>query len=74
MRCDNEWILTGRGGRDAIARKLFESKRVGTVLHREIQVLIDVATFVPIDEHREELLPRLEECSLLTRLGPKPHC
>ncbi len=50
-------LVIGRGGRSsAIARKLFESKQVGTVFAAPGNPgMTDVATLVPIDEnnHRE---------------------
>ncbi len=62
-------LVIGRGGREhAIARKLFESKRVGTVFAAPGNPgMTDVATLVPIDEnnHADLVAFAKEECSFI---------
>jgi phosphoribosylamine---glycine ligase len=68
-------LVIGRGGREhAIARKLFESKRVGTVFAAPGNPgMTDVATLVPIDEnnHRELVAFAKNNAVELTVIGPE---
>ncbi|KOR84718.1 phosphoribosylamine--glycine ligase [Bacillus sp. FJAT-22058] len=68
-------LVIGRGGREhAIARKLFESKRVGTVFAAPGNPgMTDVATLVPIDEnnHGELVAFAKNNAVALTVIGPE---
>ena len=68
-------LVIGRGGREhAIARKLFESKRVGTVFAAPGNPgMTDVATLVPIDEnnHADLVAFAKENAVSLTVIGPE---
>ncbi|SIS10402.1 phosphoribosylamine--glycine ligase [Peribacillus simplex] len=68
-------LVIGRGGREhAIARKLFESKRVGTVFAAPGNPgMTDVATLVPIDEnnHGDLVAFAKQNAVSLTVIGPE---
>lgn len=68
-------LVIGRGGREhAIARKLFESKRVGTVFAAPGNPgMTDVATLVPIDEnnHGDLVAFAKNNAVSLTVIGPE---
>ncbi|WP_141992755.1 phosphoribosylamine--glycine ligase [Bacillus sp. B4EP4a] len=68
-------LVIGRGGREhAIARKLFESKRVGTVFAAPGNPgMTDVATLVPIDEnnHGDLVAFAKKNAVSLTVIGPE---
>ncbi|MFD9627485.1 phosphoribosylamine--glycine ligase [Peribacillus muralis] len=68
-------LVIGRGGREhAIARKLFESERVGTVFAAPGNPgMMDVATLVPIEEsNHEELIAFAKANDIsLTVVGPE---
>ncbi|PCD07660.1 phosphoribosylamine--glycine ligase [Peribacillus simplex] len=68
-------LVIGRGGREhAIARKLFESKRVGTVFAAPGNPgMTDVATLVPIDEnnHGDLVAFAQKNAVSLTVIGPE---